>query len=46
MPPLDEQLIWSTHIDQMRKKAALRLGTLGPLLNRKSGLSIRNGVLL
>jgi hypothetical protein len=42
---LDKRLTWSKHIDQVRKKAAQRLGTLGPLLNR-SGLSIRNGVLL
>jgi hypothetical protein len=34
------------YIDQVRKKAAQRVGTLGPLLNRRSGLSIRNGVLL
>jgi hypothetical protein len=27
---LDKRLTWSTHIDQMRKKAAQRLGTLGP----------------
>jgi hypothetical protein len=27
-------------------KAAQRLGVLGPLLNRRSGLSIKNGVLL
>jgi hypothetical protein len=43
---LDKRLNWSKHIDQVRKKAAQRLGTLGPLLNRRSGLSIRNGVLL
>ena len=34
------------NIDQVRNKAAQRLGTLGPLLNRRSGLSIKNGVLL
>jgi hypothetical protein len=43
---LDKRLTWSKHIDQVRKKAAQRLGALGPLLNRISGLSIRNGVLL
>ena len=43
---LDKRVIWSKHIDQVRKKAAQRLGTLGPLVNRISGLSIRNGVLL
>jgi len=43
---LDKRLTWSKHIAQVRKKAAQRLGTLGSLLNRRSGLSIRNGVLL
>jgi hypothetical protein len=43
---LDKQLTWSRHIDQVRKKAAQRVRTLGPLLNRRSSLSIRNGVLL
>jgi hypothetical protein len=43
---LNKRLTWSKPIDQVRKKAARRLGTLGPLLNRRSGLSIRNGVLL
>jgi hypothetical protein len=43
---LDRRLTWSKHIDQVKKKAAQRLGILGPLLNRRSNLSIRNGVLL
>jgi hypothetical protein len=43
---LDRRLTWSSHIDQVRKKAAQRMGVLGPLLHRRSGLSIRNGVLL
>jgi hypothetical protein len=43
---LDTQLTWSPHIDQVRKKTAQRIGMLGPFLNRKSDLSIRNGVLL
>jgi hypothetical protein len=43
---LDQQLTWSTHIDQVRKKVVQRLGVLGRLLNRGSGLFIRNGVLL
>jgi len=43
---LDKGLTWSPHIDQVRKKNAQRMGMLGPLLNRKSDLSIRNGVLL
>jgi hypothetical protein len=33
-------------IDQVRKRAAQSMGMLGPLLNRKSDLSIRNGVLV
>jgi hypothetical protein len=43
---LDTRLTWSPHIDQVRKKSAQRIGMLCPLLNRKSDLSIRNGVLL
>jgi hypothetical protein len=43
---LDTQLTWSTHVNQVGKKAAQRLGMLGLLLNRRSGLSIRNGMLL
>jgi hypothetical protein len=43
---LDKRLTWSTHIEQIRKKASQRLGVLGPLLNKRSGLSFRNGVLL
>jgi hypothetical protein len=42
----DKWLTWSQYIDQLRRKAAQRLGTLGPILRRRSGLSIRNGVLL
>jgi hypothetical protein len=34
------------HIDEVRKKTAQRMGMMGPLLNRKSDLSVRNGVLL
>jgi len=37
---------WSPHIDQVRKRAAQMMGMLGPLPNRKSDLSVRNGVLL
>jgi hypothetical protein len=37
---LGRQLTWSTHIDQVEKKPALRLGALGPLRKR-----IRKGVL-
>jgi len=43
---LDTPLTWSPHIDQVRKRTAQRMGMLGPLLNRKSDLSARNGVLL
>jgi hypothetical protein len=43
---LDTRLTWSPHIDQVRKRTAQRMGMLGPLLNRKSDLSVRNGVLL
>jgi formate-dependent phosphoribosylglycinamide formyltransferase (GAR transformylase) len=39
---LDKRLTWATHIDQAREKASQRLGVLGPLLNKRSGLSIRN----
>jgi hypothetical protein len=43
---LDKGLTWSKYINQVRKKVVEREGTLGPLLNRRSGLSIRNSVLL
>jgi hypothetical protein len=42
---LDKRLTWSTHVDQVRKEAYQRMGVLGPLLNGRSGLSIKNGVL-
>jgi hypothetical protein len=43
---LDSHLNWSPHIVQIRKNSSQRLVVLGCLLNRRSGLSIRNGVLL
>jgi hypothetical protein len=43
---LDKRLTCSPHTDQVRKKTAQRMGMLGPLLNRKSDLSVREGVLL
>ena len=43
---LDRGLTWKPHIDQVRRKESQRLGILSPLLNRRSSLSIRNGVLL
>ena len=42
----DSRLTWSSHIVQVRRKAAQRLRVLGSILHRRSGLSIRNGVLL
>jgi hypothetical protein len=40
------RLPWSPHIYKVKKRTAQRMGMLGPLLNRKSDLSVRNGVLL
>jgi hypothetical protein len=40
---LDTRLTWSPHIHQVSKETAQRIGMLGPLLDRKSDLSIRNG---
>jgi len=38
---LDRRLSWSPHIDQTRRRTAQRMGMLGPVLNRKSDLSIK-----
>ena len=43
---LVSRLTWSPHIDQVRKRTAQRMGMLDPLMNSKSDLSVRNGVLL
>jgi hypothetical protein len=43
---LDTWLTCSAHVNQIWKKVAQRLGLLSPILNRRSGLSIRNGMLL
>jgi hypothetical protein len=43
---LDTQLTCSAHVSQVGKKEAQGLGVLGPLLNRRSGISVRNSVLL
>jgi hypothetical protein len=43
---LGTRITWSPHIDQVRKITFQRMGMLGPLLNRKSDLSVRKGVLL
>ena len=40
------RLTWSPQIDQVRRRTAQRMGMLGPLLNRRSDLYVRNGVLL
>jgi hypothetical protein len=43
---LDRRHSWSPHIDQIRRRTVQRMGMLGPVLNRRNDLSIRNGVLL
>jgi len=43
---LDTRLTWSPHIDPVRRKTSQMMGMLVPLLNRRSDLSVRNGVLL
>jgi hypothetical protein len=43
---LDKRLTWSPHIEKVSRRTAQRMGLLGPLLNKRSDLSIRNGVLL
>jgi len=43
---LDTRLTWLSHIDQVRKRPAERMGMLGLPLNRKNDLSVRNGFLL
>jgi hypothetical protein len=43
---LELHLTWLPHIIQVIKEGTQRLGVLGPVLNSRSGLSIRNGVLL
>jgi hypothetical protein len=42
---LDKRLTWS-HIGQVSRSPAQRMGLLGPLLDRRSELSVRNEVLL
>ena len=43
---LDTRLTRSPNIDRFRKRDAQRLGMLDPVLNRKSDISVRTGVLL
>jgi hypothetical protein len=38
---LDTRFTWSAHVNQVRKKAAQRLGLLSPVLNRRSVLLYR-----
>nr|CAD7445513.1 unnamed protein product [Timema bartmani] len=43
---LDSKLTWRLHCTERLTKARQRLGVLGPLLNRRSALSTRNGLTL
>jgi hypothetical protein len=43
---LDKRLTWSLYVDQVMENAYKMRGVLGSLVDRRSGLSIRNGVLL
>ena len=43
---LDTRLTLLPHIHQVRTRTDQRMGVVGPLLNRKSDLSVRNAVLL
>jgi hypothetical protein len=43
---LDTRLTWSGHIVHVTKRTSQRMGMLCPLLNRRSDLYFRNGVLL
>ena len=43
---MDKRLTWSSHIQQVSRRTAQRMGLLGPFLIRRSDLTIRNGVLL
>jgi hypothetical protein len=43
---LDKRIIWSPHIDQVRKKTSHRMGMQDPFRKKKSDPSFRNGVLL
>jgi len=41
---LDTRITWLPHINNVRKMASQRMGMLGPLLNKNSDPSVRNGV--
>jgi len=43
---LNTRLTWSPLIYQVRKRTAQRMGMVGPVLNSKSDLSVRNAVVL
>ena len=43
---LDKTDTWASYIGQVRRRAPQRLGVIGPLLNKPSGLSIRKGLTL
>jgi len=43
---LGKRLSWSPHIEQVSRRTAQRMGLLSSLLNRRSDLTIRKGVLL
>jgi Reverse transcriptase (RNA-dependent DNA polymerase) len=43
---LDAKLKWNTHVTETAKKAKSRLGMLYPVLNKKSKLSLENGLTL
>jgi hypothetical protein len=42
----DRRLTFSSHIDQVRRKSSQSLGVISPLLNKRSELSIRKGLML
>jgi hypothetical protein len=43
---LDKRLTWSYYIDHVKKKTVRRMDILGPLLQRKCDVFVRNSVLL
>lgn len=43
---MDRSLNWNAHVDNVVIRVKARLGLLGPLVNRRSALSVRNGLTL
>ena len=43
---MDKKLTWKSHIDSVETRARNRMGLLRPLVNKRSSLSIRNGLTL